>query len=293
MHRLVPYMLLALLALAVPAVAEEAAKTTPPGSYTGDSLFESLGKLGFKPSRDTGTSGSYIVVTAAQMDVTLRLSLSGTEQYVWLRATLGTLDPSEISAEVARKFVSMNDEIGPAFYSYDSNTQQIFLHYRYANRDFTQAKLRKAVQTMTELVRKERPNWRSDNFVRLATVPSEVQQPALDQLQGGWRLVEYNDRGTVSTAEQLAAIKGPTLRFEGNRLTIVGKTTTQTIVLDPRRSPMAMDMTESDGGITPTIFKLEGDRLTILTPSNRSARPKSFTGNKPTDFTLLVLERIK
>lgn len=280
--------LLVMAAVTAPALAQTAAAPAPPsGGYTGDTLFEALVKLGYAPVRD-GSTGAYIKVTAARMDVQVRVGISTNQQFLWLRATLGEIDPAEASSDAVRKLVAVNHEIGPAFYFYNPMTKQFCLNYRHHNGGFTQAKLRSAVQSFTETIRKQEPNWRSEVFARLGTVPAEVSQPFIDQIQGKWRVVGYNNLGTPATAEQLAG--GVFLAFDGCNMSVSTSTTPEIVVVDPRRTPIAFDTIHSGGRISCGLMRLEGNRLTIVQESGFGTRPKDFTPNS--NVVVLVLERL-
>jgi uncharacterized protein (TIGR03067 family) len=287
MLRPIVIVILLTLAAAAPAASQGNDYTLPPGGYNGDALFEALGKLGYTPER-SGPQLHYIKVTAAKMDVNVRVSVSHSLQYLWLRATLNYVDPAEVSEEAVRKLLAVNHEIGPAFYSYEPSTKKLYLSYRHYNGNFTQAKLKSAVQSFADILAKQEPNWRSENFVRLGTVPTDVSQPIFNQLQGEWNLVEYNDCGAVPTPEKLAALNAR-LRFEGDRMTLSINNASQTIVIDPRRAPTAIDFVGLNGRAICGLIRLEGNRLTIVQHISYGVRPKDFAPGS--NVTLLVLER--
>jgi hypothetical protein len=165
--------LLTLTLVASPLLAQQA-QPAAPGAHTADSLFEALNKLGYKAERDPSSGGGVIVLKAAQKELSVRVSLSDDRRYLCLRATLGNVDPAVTSAEAVRKLVAENHMIGPAFYSYDATTKLLFLQTRHVNREVTPAKLRIALQGFVDLLRKQEPTWRSENFVRPATATASV-----------------------------------------------------------------------------------------------------------------------
>jgi uncharacterized protein (TIGR03067 family) len=143
-----------------------------------------------------------------------------------------------------------------------------------------------------------------------APVPREDEnEKALKLLQGKWKLVAGEERGEAGTAKEFDRRK-MVFSVKGNTLTLSEKDKEAgraTIKLDVSKSPAHLDfvaLEEGAEGTCHTIYKLEGDRLTICFPNHvfwrteAKDRPTKFeTGPKdqqPAKGRLLfVFERVK
>src|SRR5437764_360074 len=102
-----------------------------------------------------------------------------------------------------------------------------------------------------------------------APVPREDEnEKALKQLQGKWKLVAGEEQGEAGTAKEFDGRK-MVISAKGNTLTLVEKDKEvgrATIKLDVSKSPAHLDLVALEKGAEGTchtIYKIEGDRLTI------------------------------
>jgi uncharacterized protein (TIGR03067 family) len=133
------------------------------------------------------------------------------------------------------------------------------------------------------------------------------QSPALKELQGEWRAISVEEKGTAwDNKEEIAAvvleIVGDTLIYKRNR----DHVEKFRITLDTGKKPAQMDLRLIAEGVDPTkachaIYALEGGKLKLCLPSeftasDPEARPGEFAsgGKRPPQGKLLFeMERIK
>jgi uncharacterized protein (TIGR03067 family) len=112
-----------------------------------------------------------------------------------------------------------------------------------------------------------------------------------ERIQGTWALTSGERHGEKFTAEVTTNVK---LTFAGNTLrTQKGDDVTEaTFTLHPELKPKGIDL-DMDGNIGLGIYKLEGEKLTILHGEIDLPRPADFGAVKNGDLTMLVLEKIE
>jgi len=114
-----------------------------------------------------------------------------------------------------------------------------------------------------------------------------TQQPDLDRIQGTWILVDFVSNGKRATTDVRREIKGDALTdvVSGRVLKPV------TLRLDESQVPKIWE-TESARGITLSIYKLEGDTLTICYPLKRDLpTPTEFVSKTGGNTSLCVFKR--
>ena len=121
---------------------------------------------------------------------------------------------------------------------------------------------------------------------------------ALESLQGEWKIVEFIKEGFPDKPEDLKDAK---VVVDGSKMTIrrrAGKKGEETtITLDPKATPMAIDIKPAEKGtdafLIKGIYKLEKDKLTICYALEGRDRPKEFKAEDKTNQAIFVLERAK
>jgi uncharacterized protein (TIGR03067 family) len=285
--------------VAVPLAAQQPAKTveTPPGGYTPAQLVETLTKLGYEPTvYGAKKDKCWISLNRGNYSTTVAFEISSDATTIWFDCPLTAIaNPAQAPNKAMQRLLEENDKIGPAHYTYDIGQKRFHLYRAHGNHDWTPKKLRQEIEQFDDTLRKQEPNWRIDNFLRLSAVPEAVEKKELALLEGTWKLVEGRNSGVVSTPEQLAKAN-VIVTIKGNKLSAVtdGKTQEWTITLDPTRTLKAADfvLTASDR-VEAGIYKLEGDRLTIHLSAIGVERPLSFDIPEGDKRSVLVLVRQK
>ncbi len=131
---------------------------------------------------------------------------------------------------------------------------------------------------------------------RVSRGPNE---PDAKAMQGTWRLTHFEDQG--KKAEILEKVKSLTYTFDGSKATmkIDGKVIREgSFELLPKSTPKGIDLLVKDE-ISPGIYKLEKDRLTICVTTTtvlgfrNKKRAGEFATKEGSRTTLMVLEREK
>lgn len=138
----------------------------------------------------------------------------------------------------------------------------------------------------------------ASSLLALGGAPKGVEEAALKQLQGGWRLTAQEHGGKRSTAKEIA---GLTLEVAKARFTSREgadvKEDAELSRLDSKAKPAELDLKiaagPDKGKVVKGIWKLEGDELTVCIAEPGRGRPAEFQGAEGTGHTLLVFRRAK
>jgi uncharacterized protein (TIGR03067 family) len=126
-----------------------------------------------------------------------------------------------------------------------------------------------------------------------AAAPVPKADPAQGALQGEWKFVTFAKGTEEDPPEDLVGTK---FVVAGDKLTINlrKKEEVATLVLDPKVTPMAIDIKVKEGGkeaVVKGIYKLEQDTLTICFGLEQRERPKTFDREK--GIGTMVLKKAK
>ena len=130
---------------------------------------------------------------------------------------------------------------------------------------------------------------------------AEEAKKDLEMLQGTWEIVEVVSNGNAVPA---ADLKDGRVVFNGDEMTLKeGSDDTEPrkfrVKLDSSGKPKILDSTalnrDYKGTVTPAIYKLDGDNLTLCSPNDPKSkeRPKVFKSEKGSELVLLKLKRAK
>jgi uncharacterized protein (TIGR03067 family) len=289
-----PLLVLAWFAIGAAAQQPAQAPVPPPGGYTGEKLGEALRKLGFEVEEKNKEKTLYwIRINRDNRIFTHRVTLNPPLTLLWLETTVGNIDdPANVPPTSMRRLLEENKNIGPAHFTYKTDNKQIELYEGSANSDWTPVKLRKMIDSFDSLARKTEPIWRGDNFVKLWGVPEEIARKELDQLKGEWALKAGWQYGVAITADQIEKSK-VRISIQGNKFSYPPLKEPKTAVVDPRRTPKAMDLIESNGRVETCIYKLEENVLTIVTLGVGVVRPDGFDVKPESKTSKLIFNRVK
>jgi uncharacterized protein (TIGR03067 family) len=282
-----------------PLSAQQPAKPVdpPPGGYTPAQLIETLNKLGYEPTVYGSTKEKcWISLNRGDYRTTVAFEISSDRTTIWFDGPLHIMtNPEQIPPQTVKRLLQENEKIGPAHYTYDASNKRFHLYRSHDNHDWTPKKLRQEIEQFDDVLRKQEPNWRIDNFIRLAPVPPAVEKAEQARLEGTWKLVGGRQNGVETPSEQVEKAN-VIVTIKGNKFTSKadGKTQVWTIFLDPTRKTQAADFVlDGTERVEPCIYKLEGDKLTIHISAIGVDRPTSFDIPEGDKRSVLVLVRQK
>jgi uncharacterized protein (TIGR03067 family) len=130
-----------------------------------------------------------------------------------------------------------------------------------------------------------------------ANVDAKVKANDMAALEGTWRyerqVVEGREIDVAGMGKSHIVISGDTLvRHVYSGQTVISQSAK--LWIDPTLSPKQMDQDQSGPlGVSrrPSIYKIEGDRLTLCWNNSDSTRPLSFDSPEGSSFVLSVLKR--
>jgi uncharacterized protein (TIGR03067 family) len=298
MHMRMPILFVTLaLACTGPLAADEPKKPAdpPPGGYTSQQLIDALTKLGYEPTiYGRNKDKCWISLSRGTYKTTVNFEVTSDLTTIWFDCPLNTIAfPAQAPNKAMRVLLEENEKIDPAHFTYDTVEKRFHLYHGQANRDWNPKKLRQKIETFDDLLRKEEPIWRIDNFLRLPPVAEDLVAPERAAWQGTWKLIEGSQAGVVTPPEQLAKAN-VTVTISGNKLSALqdGKKLEWTFFLDPNHQPKAADfvLTTSDR-VEAGIYKIEGDKLTIHLSAIGVERPANFAVPEGDKRSILVLQR--
>jgi uncharacterized protein (TIGR03067 family) len=118
----------------------------------------------------------------------------------------------------------------------------------------------------------------------------------LERLQGAWAMASYQQAGKSLPDD---VVKGCTLTIKGAQWVAKSGVAEAKVAftLDASKTPKTIDMAVGSGArayVSPGIYKLEGDTLTICRPllPRDPKRPKEFTG-EDSAVVMIVWKRVK
>jgi uncharacterized protein (TIGR03067 family) len=118
----------------------------------------------------------------------------------------------------------------------------------------------------------------------------------IDEWQGVWHAISVDNDGQPTPAEKLEKIK-LTVRGTDYHFQNGGYSERGTYKFDVAKSPRQLDIIVGDGPdkgkVHQTIYKIDGDRLTLCFEAAGKARPAQFTGQAGTGCVLEVWQRSK
>lgn len=282
----------ALAALTAPALAtSDKGPAPPPGGYTPAGLGEALTKLGYDAKPQNGAPGSYVIKVDRGYPIHYRVSLSSDLTYLWMSVRLSEVgDPARMNPEALRRLLEENEKNGPVRFTYNEATRSIEIKSHVGNMEMTPARLRKTIDALDGLIRRQAPLWTLDSLVRIGSVPAEITGPELALLAGEWTVEAVWVGGTPSPADEIAK-NNLRLRFAGDKFTITtgGNSSVSDITVDPRGPVKRIDAVQN-GVLNAGIYRLEGDKLIIVFAStNGLDRPAGFDvkpGDKSVKYIL-------
>jgi uncharacterized protein (TIGR03067 family) len=113
----------------------------------------------------------------------------------------------------------------------------------------------------------------------------EAAKEEMQKLQGTWELVALESGGTKVTGKDIPKFLRDSFIIKGDKapVTYEGKTYEATVRVDPTKNPKTLDRVfpggkPFEGSVVRSIYKLEGDTLTICSHVEMAhIRPREFT----------------
>jgi uncharacterized protein (TIGR03067 family) len=110
-------------------------------------------------------------------------------------------------------------------------------------------------------------------------------------LRGPWKLVKAESSGERDSLPEVVDIR---LTFKGNQMVLSSGEgfSSDPYTIDPEKTPKQLDITEKGITVMSTIYRIEGDALTICSRRGK-IRPTEFKTTKEGGEDLAVFERVK
>jgi uncharacterized protein (TIGR03067 family) len=277
------------------AAAVGAAQPQDAGPLTPTQLGEILEKLGLEPKAVSKTKDWYqVVIDREGLKFFYNIRLHDNRKQLLIYTSLAEI-PDNAPPAALRRLLEENDRLGRPNFVYNKTDKNIYLLTPMENAGITSARLRKEIDQFDSGARKTRPLWQGDNFVKLWGVPEDVGQEALQALRGNWKIEERWVGGKRTLGSDLKKMDARVRIADGKvRWTFKssGKDATdeQTMTVDPRRTPKALDLISKDGRVQAAIYELTDDTLTIAAGSGLGL-PRPATLDEGKKGIKLVLKR--
>ncbi|MFO0866138.1 MAG: TIGR03067 domain-containing protein [Gemmataceae bacterium] len=273
--------------------AQPAAKEPPPGSLTTESLKKMLQDLGYEPYASSPTATWFrVTITRENFNSVFSVSISGGGgTSIWFESQ-ANVDLEKIPGPALLKLLTLNEEIGPSYFSIDAKRKAILLNNNLPNRDWTNARMRKNLDAFADLVRRTWPSWNPAAIVPIVVTDSEEAKSERQKFQGEWKVVNQETSGRRSTDDEIAK-RGVSLHFKGTKAIFKGTSGSDlefSFHLDPTKSPREMELQSPTGKLL-VIYRFADDRLTINYCDVR--RPTQFETAPGDQCTKIVMERVK
>jgi uncharacterized protein (TIGR03067 family) len=264
---------------------------------TTTTLKEMLDKLGFE-AEVIGSKKDLFLIRQDRdgWKIPIHLYVSDNGEYLWLYMYVRIDDPQQMPAEAMLKLLEQNHKILPAHFSFNPTSKRLFLNKPVDNVGLTNTRLREAIDSFDELVRKNVNLWSPANFRATPKVPalSAEARKELDAINGKWVVVERTSDGKAEDPKDIADLDY-TFTFEGGKLKVAWKGIEPkeiAIGFDVQASPMQLDLINVKAkSIERAILKREAGVLTICLAKPGTARPSEFTSKAASGHSILVLKR--
>lgn len=167
------------LYLLLPVAAAPEGRSTPQGEpakggMTAEQLGSMLSNMGYEP-KDLGSGDFEVIIERDNWKTYVGLSISPNGRYLWLDASLHTVsDPDRVPAATWRKLLEVNDQIGPAYFSWNKKTNKLWLFLPVENRDITPVRMRKEIEAFDAILRRTVDSWEKKHFQTAA--PAAVEE---------------------------------------------------------------------------------------------------------------------
>ncbi|MFO0866139.1 MAG: TIGR03067 domain-containing protein [Gemmataceae bacterium] len=272
--------------------AQPPAKEATPGSLTTETLKQMLQDLGYEPYASSPTATWFrVTINRENFKSVFSVSISGGGgTSIWFESK-ANVDFEKIPGPALRKLLMLNEELGPTYFSIDTKRKAILLNNNLPNRDWTNARMRKELESFADVIRRTWPSWNPDAMVPIVIADSEEAKADREKLQGEWKAVAVESSGRRST-DELTAKLAISFQFKGTKVSM--KTSSQQesyyVRLDPTKSPREMEFQNEKSRLL-VIYRLAEDRLTVN--YCEASRPTGFETAPGDQCIMIVLERVK
>lgn len=230
---------------------------------------------------------------ANDWECTVYASIAGDGRTVWLYTSMmlpAGIDPERAPADLWRRMLEKNDDIGPSMLAFDAPKRRAELSRPVNNVGLTAAKFRKELDAFVGTVEKTQDLWKPVAFLPLLT-PEAAK--VLARLTGTWTAAKLVDKGEERKPDGLLfTLDSTRVRFyrDGElvreallHIEVGGGSVTCDFIVEGANP--------SDFG----ILKLDGDTLTVcvVTGKSRAERPTEFASTEKSGTRLMVLQRRK
>jgi uncharacterized protein (TIGR03067 family) len=227
----------------------------------------------------------------------INISLSTDRTALWFELKVVAIPDSNADVGDAWfRLLAHNNNITPAYFTFNEREKRIYLMMTVANADLTPNRMRKLIDQFDGYVRLTAADWDPKNFRPVPVVPAMSSESIklLSGLDGVWDVVGEEIKGQVSNPEQ---VKDAGITYTFSKGAVVMKPVNAAPIdagvwIEPKGGTMTFDLYFPKARVIQRgIAKVEGDTLTICMAYPNVDRPTEFKTTAEFKGAIYTLKR--